>query len=570
MRIPIEKEKEIQRRQQSNELAAYAVNHLPIIKEFALKLGVIETINQMVPCEMDVEPGVIFLGMIIDTLSGRSPLYRLDEFYAKQDTELLLGRNIHPDYFADHNVGRVLDKAYQVGSLKIFTEIARQGVKIFGINTDHVSFDTTSVSVFGDYARSSDGGDGRLKLMNGHSKDHRPDLKQFIISMLCVNRNVPIFGKTENGNASDKQINNEVLSSISKHMARHGVEDGAFIYVADSAMVTEKNLKEIGDDIQFISRLPASYNECGRVIREAVEKKEWTDVGVLAITKPTKNRPATHYKTFESEVMLYGKSYRAVVVHSSAHDRRRQKRIDRELKKELKALVTKQKKVEKEQYFCEADARKALDVLLKDNSKYYFLKPQIIEIPKYKRGKPRNGVREIREIKYAVRCEFEENTAAIEKCREEAGCFVLISNVAKEGEKSYDSRGILEVYKDQHGIEQNFGFLKDPVIVNSIFLKRPDRIEVLGLVLLLSLLIWRLIEHKMRKHVEVSGKDLPGWKNSRTNRPTSFMLLTKFAGIIVIKTGNRRMLSNPLTTQQKEYLSALEISEETFIRPGEG
>ena len=48
---------------------------------------------------------------------------------------------------------------------------------------------------------------------------------------------------------------------------------------------------------------------------------------------------------------------------------------------------------------------------------------------------------------------------------------------------------IIKAYKDQYGIEQNFGFLKDPVIVNSIFLKKPERIEILGLVLLISLLI---------------------------------------------------------------------------------
>ena len=45
--------------------------------------------------------------------------------------------------------------------------------------------------------------------------------------------------------------------------------------------------------------------------------------------------------------------------------------------------------------------------------------------------------------------------------------------------------------------QKNFSFLKDPVIVNSIFLKKAERIEVLGLVLLISLLIWRLMECSM-------------------------------------------------------------------------
>jgi len=43
---------------------------------------------------------------------------------------------------------------------------------------------------------------------------------------------------------------------------------------------------------------------------------------------------------------------------------------------------------------------------------------------------------------------------------------------------------ILAAYKEQHGIERNFGFLKDPLFVNDMFVKRPDRIEVLGFILL--------------------------------------------------------------------------------------
>jgi hypothetical protein len=38
----------------------------------------------------------------------------------------------------------------------------------------------------------------------GYSKDRRPDLKQFVLSTLCVDRAVPIWGKPEDGNASDR------------------------------------------------------------------------------------------------------------------------------------------------------------------------------------------------------------------------------------------------------------------------------------------------------------------------------------------------------------------------------
>ena len=126
------------------------------------------------------------------------------------------------------------------------------------------------------------------------------------------------------------------------------------------------------------------------------------------------------------------------------------------------------------------------------------------------------------------------------------------------------------IEKDQYGIEQNFGFLKDPIIVNSIFLKRPERIEVLGLVLLLSLLIWRLIEREMRQYVEREKRDLPGWKRRRTTRPTTFMLVTNFQRIMIIKIGDNRRLNKPFTEKQMEYLVSLKVDPIAFIKPGAG
>jgi hypothetical protein len=46
------------------------------VKAYADKIGLVEVINQLVPTEMGIDPGTIVLGMILDTLSGRSPLYR--------------------------------------------------------------------------------------------------------------------------------------------------------------------------------------------------------------------------------------------------------------------------------------------------------------------------------------------------------------------------------------------------------------------------------------------------------------------------------------------------------------
>ena len=95
--------------------------------------------------------------------------------------------------------------------------------------------------------------------------------------------------------------------------------------------------------------------------------------------------------------------------------------------------------------------------------------------------------------------------------RELAGCFVLLSNVPTEGEGAMDGAGLLRTYKGQYGVESDFAFLKDPLIVNDIFLKTPSRIDALGMVLIIALMLWRLTERSMRTYVKNTGTLLPGW-----------------------------------------------------------
>ena len=284
----------------SPEIEVYPVQHLPIIKAYADQLGLVSLINHYVPTEMDVDAGTIVLGLVLDTLSGRSPLYRLEEFFAHQDTELLLGKAIPPHAFTDDTVGRVLDRLYDFGTMRLFTACAIRAVIRFDLERRYVHFDTTSRSVWGAY-QFAETQDLPFQVTYGYSKDKRPDLKQFILSTLCVDRAVPIWGKLDDGNASDKTLNTTLLSEIAQLMAHHGVQPGAYIYIADAALVTEDNLAALGDTL-FITRLPATYSECERVIGEAVARNRWEEVGVLAQTPSTRHRPGTFYKVAEAVV----------------------------------------------------------------------------------------------------------------------------------------------------------------------------------------------------------------------------------------------------------------------------
>src|SRR5499433_1843764 len=550
-------------------IEAYQVQHLPIVKAYADKIGLVEAINEVVPTEMGVDPGTIVLGMILDTLSGRSPLYRLEEFFTHQDTALLLGKAVPPEAFQDDTVGRVLERLYATGTMKVFTACAVRADRVFGFDKRYVHFDTTSIAVYGDYLPPEETAEqeGPFRITYGYSKDKRPDLKQFVFSTLCVDRAVPLWGTPEDGNASDKTINNTLLSDIATFLAKHGVAPGAYIYVADAALVTEDNLAALGDTL-FITRLPATYSECGRLITEAVAHNTWEDVGVLAHTRPTKHRPVTSYKVYEGTVTLYGTPYRAVVVHSSAQDKRRQQRLVRDIQASYSTIQSTAHTAEQHVYFCRADAEAAAVQFRAVHAAYHGMEVTVTERPVYGRGRPSaHKPRPIKAMRYHLKTHINTHTERIARLEEEAGCFVLLTNVPTAGDMAHSARDILTVYKDQHGTEQNYGFLKDPVIVNSLFLKKPERIEALGLVLLLSLLLWRLMERQMRAHVESTGRPLPGWDKRATERTTAFMMVTKFAGVIVVKLGPQRQLARPLSGVQHQYLTALDVPVTCFTLP---
>ena len=535
--------------------AGFAPAHLPIVREYASRMGFVEIVDKALACDMRVSPGKILLALVMNVLSGRSPLYRVEEFFRTRDVALLLGSEMTAEMLNDDAIGRVLDRIYEYGTWKIFSEVCVETFRHFSVDASVVHHDTTSVSVWGEYAPAR--GDP-IHITNGFSKDKRPDLKQFMVSLLCVEGNLPCHGGILDGNAADKKTNGAILHELPRIMARHGEKE--FTYVADAALATRENLSLMGDDIRFITRLPANFGACGRLISTAVASGSWQEVGCLSHRKVLGKEVCAGYRLQELRVDLYGRTYRAIVVHSDVHDTRRQKRIDKAVGKDARKVLERAGALSRKEFFCLPDAQAAAKVLKAGD--LHEVSCSFEGRPVYGRGRPRkSGVRLVKEVRYRVVVEARQNKEAIEKLREEAGCFVLLANVPAEEKSGID---ILKTYKEQDGIERNFGFLKDPLVANDVFLKKPRRIEAMGLVLVLSLLLWRLMERTMRRKATDEHLMLKGWNNADTLRPTSFMMASKFSPVFVGLRDDKRFLFAPLTTVQLAYLTALDVHPAIF------
>ncbi|HSX78912.1 MAG TPA: hypothetical protein VLQ80_10125 [Candidatus Saccharimonadia bacterium] len=69
---------------------------------------------------------------------------------------------------------------------------------------------------------------------------------------------------------------------------------------------------------------------------------------------------------------------------------------------------------------------------------------------------------------------------------------------------------------------------------------------------MLTLLLWRLVERALRVHVETTGSTLTGWDKKETQKPTAFMMMTKFAAVIVVKGGSHWQHAQPFSVVQTE------------------
>jgi transposase len=541
---------------------------LPIVSAYAARIGLVEQIDHLLHCRMEVSPGRVVLALILDALSGRSPLFRLEQFFVDKDVEHLLGEAIPRSRFNDDTLGRVLDRLADVGTNTVLGAVMIGVMKSFDLDMSHVHHDVTSHSVYGDYLLYEWEGHGQpFVITEGFSRDHRPDLKQLTHSLLCVDHGIPISSTLLDGNQSDKTINKNLIPEMVERMRSLGRED--FIYVADSALITEDNLTLIDDwdkGFLFVSRLPMTYGECRAAIEQAVEADQWEEIGVISDEPEAKNRKPASYRSFETAVTLYGITYRALVVHSDAYDQRRQKRVDKGIAREHKELTRLIKGLEAIDYACLPDARAAAERIRP--ATFHQMAVEIEPRAHYGKGRPKaDGTRALKEITYRLKVALTLNEGAIERLRHEAGCFVLISNTLGQGTGSISARKLLTIYKDQHMVERNFAFLKDPVFVNALFLKSPRRIEALGLVLILALLVWRLMERTMRLTLAATKSKVTGWEKRQTSRPTSLMLTTKFIGAFVLISSGTKRLAKPLAEIQLHYLDLLELTPDALVNP---
>jgi transposase len=132
-------------------------------------------------------------------------LYLVPQFFANKPVEHLLGEGITADLLHDDCLGRTLDWIAEHDPTTLFAGIAQQARQRFELSSSRVHVDTTSFSVNGAYeSASEEEGAVPIAITYGYSRDHREDLKQWMLALVTTHDgDVPLFMRPLDGNSSD-------------------------------------------------------------------------------------------------------------------------------------------------------------------------------------------------------------------------------------------------------------------------------------------------------------------------------------------------------------------------------
>ena len=517
-------------------LRSSTVGALPILNQILKRMKLEEFLQAYLPREdprskLPVAKGLLVL--VKNLLISREPIYGLGEWAARYDPELL---GLSPEELLalnDDRVGRCLTIFFHCNRLSLILDLVRHVVRAFALGMNEMHNDSTSISFFGAYAEAAQEKRRRdqktLAITYGHSKDHRPDLKQLLyILTISDDGGVPIHFRAASGNVTDDTTHQETWELLCQIAGRRD-----FLYVADCKLATIGNMNYIaGNGGRFVSVLPRTRKE-DAVFREQVQKEEivWRPLW----NKTDENGDLVDCFSACGEPVVVPEGYRLWWFHStrkteldlaarSGRLQRAEQRL-RRLQEKLRAPRSRMRDKGKVQ---DAVGKILQACHVEDWIRVDLQEQQQETYRQQKRGRPGKNTMYVRKVSTRIDLDYSIDAERLGRERQTDGIFPLVTNDPK-----LSALDVLYAYKRQPQIEKRFEQLKTDFAVAPVFLKDVGRIEALFCVYFLALLAEALLERELRRAMQREAIDsLPLYPEGRPcRRPTTRRLIDLFEPI---------------------------------------
>jgi transposase len=435
----------------------------------------------------------------------------------------------------------LLDTLYTYGVTELYSLLAATAPERLGLAPRWVHLDTTSFHGDGRYNSDEAPAEQVVHITRGYSRDHRPDLNQVMLELMVEHQaGIPLLMQPLSGNSSDTQGFGE---AVRLHVQQLQTTYGLTYLVADSALYSEANLEKLAQtQMKWITRVPATLREAQAALAQA-------DPQAMGSLKEG-------YRFHELTSTYGGVEQRWVLIYSKARQAQAQRTVDKQLRQQSDQEVKTLKKLCGVTFACEADARQALATCAQALQATFLGASTVRATPCYgKRGRPGQGVQPDQMV-YLIEGALASSLAARQALIDQHSCFILATNELDAAQ--LPPQKLLEGYKGQAHAERGFRFLKDrEFLASSFYLKKPERIMALLMVMTVCLLVYAALEYRIRQALQGHDATFPNQKGQRVQNPTARWVFHYFVGIhLLIAPGQWPIVLN-LTDEHRNLLQLL-------------
>lgn len=493
----------------AQDISIKHIGHLGLVADKIDDLGLIDLINQRLPiseaCGAKLSHGERVAAMILNGLGFiDSRLYLFPKFLEDKAIDRLFDKPVQINWFNDDAIGRCLDAISEYGVTKLFTELSFIIGEKKGLLGKSVHIDTTTLSLYGDYDSDDLETESQVaRPERGYAKSKRHDLKQMILLLATTGASsFPVWMEAHSGNKSDQETMPKAavkIRDLCKQLASHP----EFIYVGDSAIYS--NILKHSDDMTWITRVPERIKSARTLAEQQESALTWH-------TMDNGYRYSEHTSTYQDV------SQRWILFFSEAAFARECETLEKNIQKEQEEQTKAWWHLGNREFSCREDCEAEIQKLAKV-LKYHTVTADIRSVEKHGgRGRPKQG--STPELTgYQVIATLSQDDEKIMQLRNKKGRFILATNQLDHTVLS--SEEVLTEYKAQSGTERGFKFIKnDTFQVDSVFLKTPERIQALMMVMTLCLMVYGVSQYDLREALEKSNETVPSQSQKPTQKPS--------------------------------------------------
>ncbi len=549
----------------SRTLKRHQVGALPLLHAMVRRMGLRSVLERHVPShgndQIPVVDTLILLGY--NLTMGKEPLYELPAWVASVDPRPIGLAGYEPEKFNDDRFGRSLDRLFAADRASLMTDLVTGVVREFDLDLERIHNDSTTIKAYGQYPAKTRSG---IELKKGHSKDHRPDLKQLVFSLsISADGAVPVHHKVYSGNRTDDTTHIEIWNWVRK------IAPGPdFLYVADCKLCTDEQLSYIvAKGGRAITIVPETWSEVAefksllRTTRKA-KKELWRR------PKPGHEDKTEYFSVFVGDYLTHKRGYRIHWIYSSEKRLRDRQSREARLAKAEQALLALNVRLNTRNLKQKEAIEAAVTAIIEQHQvdgwiQFQIGTSQVEDRIQVGQGRPGRNTRYQTLIRSIFNLTWTRNLPALKEEARVDGLFPLLSTDIKLSAKE-----VLQAYKYQPRLEKRFSQFKSIHNAAPLLFKNVNRVESNLLVFFIALIIQALIEREVRTKMSDDGVSglLIYPEQREASRPTTNKIIDVFDPVstysIIENDQVVEEFRDELTDTQKLILEYLEIPESDY------